>query len=189
MDPHCETKTTPNSRNPVSLEILYMSLFRPAAAWSTLLLVSLAPFASAQEAKTSQVASSDVQALSAIWDTARKGDLDKLDAQLAKLDNGEAHPAADVKAVSDAAGSLSAHIAQREKNRAARITEVRADLDKALGTNPETDISLSKGLRSTIELHMLSLDKDGLLAEPAIKTLIEHAARRPLGRPRLAAMR
>jgi carboxyl-terminal processing protease len=152
-----------------------MNLLRPAAAWSTLVLVSLAPLAAAQESpQQRQVANADVRALTALWDTARSGDFDKLDAQLVKLDR--ANAANTDKGISDAANLLSSHIAQREKDRTARITEVRDEMKKALETVPETDVTLSKALRSTIELHMLSIDKDAVLAEPQIKGLISRSA-------------
>jgi carboxyl-terminal processing protease len=152
-----------------------MNLLRPAAAWSSLVLVSLAPLAQSQEApQQRQVASADVRALTALWDTARQGDFDKLDAQLVKLDR--ANPINADKGISDAANLLSSHIAQREKDRTARITEVRADITKALETKPETDVSLAKALRSTIELHMLSIDKDAVLSEPSIKGMVSRSA-------------
>jgi carboxyl-terminal processing protease len=149
-----------------------MNLLRPAAAWSSLVLALSPVFA--QEAPAQQVASADVGALTALWETARKGDFDQLDAQLVKLDRKGAAEAD--KSIADAASALSTHIAQREKDRAARITEVRADIDKALDTKPETDVSLAKALRSTIELHMISLDKDAVLAEPKIKGMITRSA-------------
>lgn len=147
-----------------------MNVLRRAAAWSSLVMVAVSPVL-AQEARQARA---DVGQLTALWDTARHGDFDKLDAQLVKLDKG---PAADLdKGLTDAASSLSAHIAKREKDRETRITEVRGEIDKALEPKPETDVALSKALRGMIELHMLSIDKDAVLKEPKIKGVIERSA-------------
>src|SRR6185295_13574456 len=109
-----------------------MTLLRRAAVWSSLVLLAGSSVAIGQGG---QMAAADTSSLMALWDTARAGDLGKLDTQLGKLEQAKAHdPDAKLVSIADAASSLTAHIAQREKDRAARITEVRADIDKALAT-------------------------------------------------------
>src|ERR1041384_6630980 len=130
--------------------MLFMKVLRSAAAWSSLAL-ALSPLAVGQESPSRRGANADGGQLTALWDTARHGGFDKLDAQLTKLDKGAA--AGLDKGLTDAANSLSAHIAKREKDRANRITEVRGEIDKALEKG-ETDVALAKALRGMIELHM-----------------------------------
>lgn len=113
-----------------------------------------------------------------LWKAARAGDAGAFEALVDKL---AADPQPGVRA---AAAQYRQHVTQRETARTARLTEVRADLEKALAA-PETDLTLAKSLRSAIELHMLSPDKEAVLADPRVKTLIDHcdaAARAAEGR-------
>lgn len=63
------------------------------------------------------------------------------------------------------------HIDQREQDRAARIEELRSDLDEALA---EED--LLEALTSALELQMISPDQGAVLREGKIKGLIDAAA-------------
>ncbi|HYE62081.1 MAG TPA: S41 family peptidase [Phycisphaerales bacterium] len=153
-----------------------MAILRRAAAWSSVLLIGLSPLTlSAQPTDTQRLAdragTASVAELSAVWNTARSGDIEKLNEALQKLDR----PNAADNSISDAATSLARHIEQREQDRAARTTEVRAELDKHLATQPMTDIILGKALRNAIELHLIAEDKDALLREGQIKSLTDRA--------------
>lgn len=128
-----------------------------------------------------------------LWRAALGGDQDKfydLIAKAPKLAEGkpaEANvapdaPAAD-KALPDKAGidpaaasanRLAEGLAKREETRAKRIGEIRAEIDKKIA-DANTDINISKALVSAIELHMISIDKAAVLAEPAIVQLISRA--------------
>src|SRR5690606_25284380 len=111
-----------------------MQIFRRAAVLTTALMVGFAPLPlTAQvQAPAQQLAENAgtvaVADLTALWDTARTGDLVKLDKALGRLEK----PGAAAGSISDAATMLSEHIAQRERDREKRTNEVRADLDKAL---------------------------------------------------------
>ena len=141
-----------------------MPLLRRAAFLTSALFIGLSPLSAA-----AQVADASGSAtLTALWDTARAGDFPKLNAELAAIDKGSGP-------VASAASTLAQHIAQRETDRAARIVEVNKDFDKALATQPTTDISISKALRAMIELHMISLDKETVLAAPKTVALVKQA--------------
>jgi carboxyl-terminal processing protease len=66
------------------------------------------------------------------------------------------------------------HTDAREAKRAEDITRVRADLTRILAGKAD-DLSLSMGLRSAIELSMLSTDKNALLEEQQVTQLIADA--------------
>lgn len=155
-----------------------MPSFRRAAALTTALIFGLSPLpAMAQVKAPGQMAENAgtvaVGDLTALWDTARTGDLLKLDRALNRLEK----PDAEAGSISDAATMLSEHISQRERDRDGRTQEVREELDKALATQPATDISLGKALRAAIEIQLLSLDKEAVLQEGKIGTLMKDAER------------
>jgi carboxyl-terminal processing protease len=65
---------------------------------------------------------------------------------------------------------LKTNIARREADRLTQIKTAEGELDKALA-EPATDATLSKALRSAVELHMLSLDKPAVLAQDRVARL------------------
>jgi carboxyl-terminal processing protease len=155
-----------------------MPSFRRAAALTSALLIGLSPLSVIAQVKApGQLAENAgtvaVGDLTALWDTARTGDLLKLNRALDRLEK----PDAAVGSISDAATLLSEHITQREVDREKRTEEVRKELDKALETKPATDISLGKGLRAAIEIQLLSLDKDSVVREEKIRGLMQEAER------------
>jgi carboxyl-terminal processing protease len=122
-----------------------------------------------QIAKADPAPASADAALSAdLWRSARSGDSAEF---AALLDRFAADPQPGLRA---AAAQLRDHLQARDKTRADRIAEVRADLDKFLAAE-QNDLSLAKALRAAIELHTLSTDKDAVLNEPRIRSLIEAA--------------
>jgi len=112
-----------------------------------------------------------------LWDTARAGDLAGLNVLLDRF--ADHAPGAGLESLQVSAQALKQHISDRETQRAERIAEVEKELDKVLA-EPRTDFTLSKALRSTIELHSISLDKESVLGDARVKGLIsasEAAAR------------
>jgi len=160
-----------------------MNVFRRALASSSLAVLGLATLTVAQATPAAELAgrSGTVAVASptaagwaqSLWDAARRGDLTSFDALLLDLDN---RTAADgvLGDLREDARAFREHIAKRETDRAARMIEVRADLDKVLA-EPLTDITLGKALRAAIELHVLSADKDSLLVEPGVIRVIARA--------------
>ena len=109
---------------------------------------------------------------SALWRSAYAGQEGQVLAALDRFPGGEDPHS---KWVADSIASLKANIAKREESRAEQIKTVEGDLDKALA-EPASDESLSKALRSAVELHMLSTDKAARLAEPRYTELRSRAA-------------
>ncbi len=156
-----------------------MTHFRRAAVWTTSMVLALTPLSAV--AQVADSAGSSPTDLLALWDTARGGDFSTLNRALQGFDK----PGVNADSIAGAAGILSHHIAQREKDRASRLETLKTELDKALAMKPITDISTSKALRAVIETHMLSLDKEGVLQDDRTKSLIaraENAAKAAEGR-------
>lgn len=108
---------------------------------------------------------------SAVWTAALQGREDLV------LDTLARHPAGEDRTSERLASSierLKKHIANREAERLEQMKTVEAELEKALA-EPRTDLSLSRALRSAVELYMLSTDKSALLARPKIKDLRREA--------------
>lgn len=146
-----------------------MPLLRRAALVTSALVIGLLPLSAAGQVADAAGAASHGD-LIALWDTARAGNFNQLTKELAGFDKGS-------NPIAGPAATLADHIAQREKDRAARIVEVNKELEKAIGTSPSTDISIGKALRAAIELHMITPEgeKAAVLAMPRIKTLVENA--------------
>ncbi|MCC6661949.1 MAG: S41 family peptidase [Phycisphaerales bacterium] len=109
---------------------------------------------------------------SAVWQAAYGGNEQGMLAQLDKF-----HPGDDARSQSLAGSiaSLRANIGKREEARAEQMKTVEAEFDKALA-EPASDESLSKALRSAVELQMLSIDKKARLADPRYVSLKARAA-------------
>jgi carboxyl-terminal processing protease len=125
-----------------------------------------APGVLAQDVRIAAAAESPLPELAAgMWESARAGRAAEFDGIIDRL---AANPEPGLRA---AAARYRDHVAQRETNRAQRLAEVWETFDKALAA-PTDDLSNSKALRAAIELHMLSPDKEAILAEPRIQALI-----------------
>jgi len=70
------------------------------------------------------------------------------------------------------AKSLTDNLAKREVDRAKRIAEVKAELDKNL-EGDASDLSISKAFKSALELQLLSTDKSELMKQDRIRQLID----------------
>jgi carboxyl-terminal processing protease len=107
-----------------------------------------------------------------VWDSARAGDETALrNALLAVPEDND--PAmvrirASVKALQD-------NLAARETQRAEQIAQARTEMNKDL-EGEVTDLKLSKALGHVMELWLLSTDKPGVIADPAVKALIDRSA-------------
>jgi carboxyl-terminal processing protease len=144
-------------------------LMRRPSVWSARVvlaaLTAACPVALAQVAPA-EPAEPTVQTLAgALWEAAKAGDQAEFEAAVGAL---AADPKPGLRA---AAAQFQSHLAQRERLRGERIAEVRANFEKAMA-GEQDDLSLAKGLRAAIELHMLSPDKDAVLAEPAVQDLV-----------------
>lgn len=104
-----------------------------------------------------------------LWQSARSGDAEAFDRLVRTLAQ------APDQALGAASAQFVTHVGERETARQARITEVLAELEKHLAAD-KGDISLAKALRSAIEWHMLSTDKDAVLADPRVQDLITRCA-------------
>ncbi len=107
-----------------------------------------------------------------MWDAARTGDQSSFSALLDKAPNDASDP--QLAAVRASALQLKANFDKRETDRAKRRDEVMAELDKTLA-EPRTDITISKGLISVVELHMLATDKAVVLRDPKVSALLAEA--------------
>lgn len=92
-----------------------------------------------------------------------------LNADISPADSPEA------RSLRDAARRLDGHIADREARRAEREKELRADFEKAAAETD--DASLRKALKAVTELWMIVPNRDALLAEPAVASLVDRSAR------------
>lgn len=108
-----------------------------------------------------------------VWLAARSGDSAGFFAALDRAAGIETP--AELAPVRDAALKLKADLEAREKLREERIREVNEQLDKALA-EPMTDLTLSKSLRSAIELDMVSVERGTAIREPKVRDLTERAA-------------
>lgn len=111
-----------------------------------------------------------------VWSKAQAGDEPGFYAALTSL---PATSAAALDPMRESVTRLQAHIAKREEARAAKMTEVRAELAKHL-EGERTDRALSEALKDAVELQLLSIDRKDVLQEEAIKGLVrdsEAAAR------------
>jgi carboxyl-terminal processing protease len=140
-----------------------------------------------------------------LWESARTGDSANFERLLTQLDANSIGTGAGGPTVAAAASRLAEHYAKREADRATRIEEVRKDLadlasDKPLPeklasekgaeergelkTKPKdkpkgpitAEVRLSRALRAALELHMLSTDKEAVIADPTVQGLISRAA-------------
>lgn len=104
-----------------------------------------------------------------LWAAAKSGDESAFISLLGRFDGDHA----EAGTIQSAASQLRGHIAKREELRTERIAEVRKELVKALEKQGDT-LSLSKALRSAIELHVLTPEsgKADVLNDPQIKALV-----------------
>jgi carboxyl-terminal processing protease len=107
-----------------------------------------------------------------VWSAATAGGERELLPALLKMPAATADAAGRLGSVRASVDSLRANIEKREKDRATRTTEVEGELDKALASL-DTDLAVSKALRSAIELEMLLSDREKFLAQDRIKQLLE----------------
>lgn len=107
-----------------------------------------------------------------IWAAAAGGDKEVLLTLLNQAPADAADPA--VAALAESVDLLEANIGKREAQRVEQIKKVNEEFDKALADG-DSDLSLSKALKSAIELHMLSLDKAAVLGDERVVKLIEKA--------------
>ncbi|MFM9995543.1 MAG: S41 family peptidase [Phycisphaerales bacterium] len=70
---------------------------------------------------------------------------------------------------------LKANMAKREELRGEELKRVNEELDKHLADAP-SDLTISRALRSAVELHMLSTDKPGVLNDARVARLRARAA-------------
>ncbi len=126
---------------------------------------------------TAQVAVANATEWSrSIWSAAAEGSEERvleLLAQRPELD------AAGANRLTASVELLRAGIAKREEARAEEIRKVTEELDKHLAAGDD-DLSLSRALRSAVELHMISTDKAAVLADlrvQAVRRKSEVAAR------------
>ncbi|PKL33816.1 MAG: hypothetical protein CVV40_00360, partial [Planctomycetes bacterium HGW-Planctomycetes-2] len=73
--------------------------------------------------------------------------------------------------LADSVTRFRSNLARREEERAKRSDEVLADLDKAVKADNILD-----GLKSAIELQLLSTEKGQALARPEVRRMVESAA-------------
>jgi len=107
-----------------------------------------------------------------MWDAARGGDQAAFYALLDKVPADGGDP--QLAAVRVSALRLKANYDKREADRIKRHDEVMVELDKAL-SEPRSDVTISKGLISVVELHMLAINKKAILREPKINELVTQA--------------
>lgn len=107
-----------------------------------------------------------------MWDAARNGDQAAFYALLDKAPADAGDP--QLAALRASALHLRANFDKRETDRVKRQGEVMAELDKSLA-EPRTDMTVSKGLISVVELHMLATDKKAILREPKVHDLVAQA--------------
>lgn len=107
------------------------------------------------------------------WTSAQRGDDAAFIALLNELPQGDLGDPGLLR-VREAAAQLREHFGKREETRTKRISELREELTKALAEAP-TDISLSKALRSAVELDVLMPERGSIKREPDIRTLVSRA--------------
>ncbi len=130
--------------------------------------VAIAPFAGAQ---TLNARASSVLAWSDnVWTSASTGSGESALDLLERLPTGLEELGLDSVAAS--IERYKANIAKRESQRADRIAELRSELDAY-----PADLAVREALSKVLELHTLSLDKDALLAEPSIRSVVDDARR------------
>lgn len=107
-----------------------------------------------------------------VWADARRGNGDAAIDALRRIPAEAADPAiAKLRALPEL---LEQNRLKQVEARSKKIEEVRKQLDEALA-KPQTATTLSAALKSAVELHMISLDKAAVLAEPQIQDLIQKA--------------
>jgi carboxyl-terminal processing protease len=109
-----------------------------------------------------------------VWDAASKGDAHAVSDLLANRPAGIDKDGQLAKAVD----LLQKNLDARETKRAEQIKKVNARLDQAIAEQEGGgDLAISQALKSAVELHMLTKDKDraALMEEPRVKNLIQTA--------------
>jgi len=126
---------------------------------------------SSQTGSALVVAKAPVAETLSLWDAAKVGDKAALERGLKAL-------AADADPTTSTLGGWPSHLLtnldKREADRAARITEINAELDAALA-KPETDVTLSESLRHAIELDLVHPTRGSVREQPRVNGLISRA--------------
>jgi carboxyl-terminal processing protease len=143
-----------------------MKSFR-LAVWTLALIATSAPLALSVQAAES--APSSDRAMNTwsrdVWTAAQSGASSRAIDLLERIP--ENAQAGDLAA---GVARFKANVAQREEDRAKRVTELREEIAKAAAEDNILD-----GLKSAIELQLLSHDKNAVTAQPEIKRMIDEA--------------
>lgn len=150
-----------------------MKLCRPGVVWTAwTLALAAASTAFAQSASPAappqaQAAQQIVGWASELWSRATSGETDSALDLLGELPAG----AGDVGlgSLAEAVDRYRANIEQREVSRSTRMAEVQAELAKY------PDLKLMDAIRDVLELHTLSLDKNTVLGDVAVRQVIDAA--------------
>ncbi len=147
---------------------LMRTVRRSALASGLALLTTLAPAAFAQETATPEATTALLDWSREIWTAAQTGKSAPAIDLLERLP-----PQTEEAGVGDLALAVERYkgnIAKRESDRAQRIEEVKADLEKHADEN-----ELLKALKSAIEWHTLATDKSEVLHSPKVQLLVDQA--------------
>ncbi len=155
-------------------------LVRPRAGWAAVILAALlSPALGAQGTATQPVpASMDHRFAVAdwarsLWDAALQRDHDRFERTLNVL--ADAGPSDErVRPIRAAVERLRQNEAKQERDRAARRAELVEELDEELAEAP-SDLSISRALRSAIEIQLLAEDRAAAVREERIQSLIARA--------------
>lgn len=109
-----------------------------------------------------------------VWDTARAGKSTSIAEVLERLGPVEHDAPASLSALRASVDRLKSNVEKREQQREARRAELIAELDEAL-QGEMSDSKISDGLRSAIELQMISPDREKALANEHVTKLIAKA--------------
>lgn len=151
----------------------FRTAFRPTVAAALFAASLLSPsFAHAQnQPQPTQVVTLH-ELSNLVWANAQNGKDDLVLSLLNALPANADDP--NTLALHNAGQALSASLAKREEQRAAKLAEVRAEFTEELAKG-NTDTAMSEALRAAVEMYLLVSDKSAVLLDPRVNELITRA--------------